>query len=62
MIDLKTDELNFLAEIREIKTRKTVSMDMEHSIRLVTDNSNIVELSKFPADTLFKITISEDKD
>jgi hypothetical protein len=32
-------------------------MDMVHSIRLVTDNSDIVELSKLPSDTLVAVTI-----
>lgn len=58
MQDLNEDTITFFAEVKEVKSRKTVSLDMEHSIKLVTENSDIVLLSKFPADIMFKVTIT----
>lgn len=49
--------ISFIAEIKEIKTKKLPSLDMEYSLRIVTNDQNLLELGKIPADKLIKVTI-----
>ncbi len=50
--------MKFKAEIREIKQRKTVSLDNEYSIKLVTDDKKIMELSNIDSDKIVVIEIN----
>ena len=47
----------FLAEIKETKQHKTASLDNEYTLKLVTNDSQILDLGKFPADTIFKVAV-----
>lgn len=49
--------LSFIAEIKEVKQQKLVSLDNQYSIKLITDNSQILDLGKLPPDTLVKVNI-----
>lgn len=50
----------FIAEIKEVKQRKTASLDNEYSIKFVTDNSLILELGKIQPDQLVKVIVEEE--
>lgn len=54
--------MEFLAEITEIKERKTVSLDKEYTIKLRTDDKRIMELSAIPADSLVKVIVKGEHD
>lgn len=49
--------MKFLAEIKETKQSKHVSLDNVYTIKLVTDNSEIMDLGKLPPDTTVSVTI-----
>ena len=49
--------LFFIAEIKEVKQQKLVSLDNQYSIKLLTDDSKILDLGKLPPDTLVKVNI-----
>lgn len=51
--------MKFQAEIKEIKQKKTASLDNEYSIRLVTDDRTLMELSRIPADEVVSVEIKE---
>lgn len=50
----------FSAEIKEVKSKKLVSNDIEYSIRLTTNNPNILSLAVVPADSLIKVIIQKE--
>lgn len=52
--------MKFKAEIKEIKQRKMVSLDNEYSIRLVTDDSKILDLGKLPPDVIVDVEIRKE--
>lgn len=47
----------FVAEIKKTSQRKTASLDNVYQIVLETDNAEILDLGKLPADTLVKVTV-----
>jgi hypothetical protein len=49
--------MKFIAEIVEIKERKTVSLDKEYIVKLRTDNNLVMTLSAIPADELVTVEI-----
>lgn len=49
--------MEFFAELKHTKQAKLISGDNQYEIRLVTDNSEILDIAKLPAETLFKVTI-----
>jgi len=49
--------LSFIAEIKEVKQQKLISLDNQYSIKLITDDSKILDLGKLPPDTLVKVDI-----
>lgn len=51
--------MKFKAEIKEIKQRKTASLDNEYSIKLVTDDKNIMVLSNIESDKVVEVTVEE---
>lgn len=54
--------MEFIAEIVEIKERKTVSLDKEYTIKLRTDDNKVMTLSAFPADSLVKVIVKGEHD
>lgn len=54
--------MKFLAEIVEIKQKKTASLDKEYSIRLVTDDIMLMSLSTIPADSLVIVEIKSEQE
>ena len=53
--------MKFLAEIKEVKSKKLVSSDVEISVRLVTDNIDVLDLGKIPSDRAVRVEIEEEK-
>lgn len=49
--------MQFIAEITEIKERKTPSLDKEYTIKLRKDDYKIMSLSAIPADAVVLVTI-----
>lgn len=49
--------MKFIAEITEIKERKTPSLDKEYTIKLRTDDNKIMALSAIPADSVVTVEI-----
>ena len=54
--------ISFIAEIKEVKQQKLVSLDNQYSIKLITDDSKILDLGKLPPDQLVKVSIEEKHD
>lgn len=54
--------MKFLAEIIEIKQKKTASLDKEYSLRLVTDDIMLMQLSEIPADSLVVVEIKTEQE
>lgn len=54
--------MKFIAEIVEIKERKTVSLDKEYTIKLRTTDNLIMTLSAIPADELVTIEVKGEHD
>lgn len=51
----------FIAEIKEVKSRKLVSGDIEYSVRLVGESKEILKLGEIAADQVVKVSIEYDK-
>lgn len=49
--------MEFIAEIKEIKQKKTASLDNEYSIRLVTEDNKLMTLSAIPSDCTVRVII-----
>lgn len=49
--------IEFLAEVREVKSKKLVTNDIEYTVKLNTNEQSILELAKLPADQLVKVKI-----
>lgn len=47
----------FLAEIKQVQSRKTPSLDLIYKIVLESDDPTLIDLGKLPADTMVKVTI-----
>lgn len=50
-------ELKFTAEVREVKARKTASLDIEYRIVLVTDSPDVLSLGTLSGDKLIRVGI-----
>lgn len=50
--------MKFKAIITELKQKRTASQDNEFSLKLVTEDNQIMALSAFPSDTVFEVDIS----
>ena len=51
--------MEFIAEIKQVKQLKLVSLDNQYTITLRTDDSRIMDLGKIAADVLVRVTIEE---
>jgi len=49
--------MKFIAEIKEVKMKKLASLDNSYRITLETDDKNILELGKIPADEVVEVDI-----
>lgn len=49
--------MNFTAELKEAKGVKSASLDLVYSLKLITEDPQILDLAKLPSDTLLKVTI-----
>ncbi|MEK9207805.1 MAG: hypothetical protein AAB922_04935 [Patescibacteria group bacterium] len=47
----------FLAEVREVKSKKLITNDIEFTLKVNTNDPSILELAKFPADTMIKVSV-----
>jgi hypothetical protein len=52
------DGMEFIAEVKKVSQRKTASLDQIYQIVLETDNPNILDLGKLPADVIVKVTVA----
>lgn len=57
----QSDTITFTAEIKQVNSRKTASLDIEHKIVLVSNDPALVALSIVPADATVKVTIRANK-
>ena len=54
--------MKFKAQLKEVKGTGKPSLDMEYRVVLITDESHVLDLGKFPYDTKFKIDVDLDND
>ena len=54
--------MKFVAEIVEIKERKTASLDKEYTIKFRTEDNSVMTLSAIPADSLVTIEVKGEHD
>lgn len=54
--------IQFFAEVREVKSKKLITNDIEYTVKLNTDSEFALDLGKLPADTLLKVTIEPSND
>jgi len=52
--------MEFIAEVKKVSQRKTASLDQVYQVVLETDNPQILDLGKLPADVVVKITVEVD--
>ena len=52
--------MEFIMEIREIKQRKTASLDNEYSLKLITNDKRIMQLADIGSDELVTVTIERE--
>ncbi len=50
--------MKFKAELKEIKIVKTVSLDHQIKISLITDNKDILSLGAYPPDMILDVEIT----
>lgn len=51
--------MDFIAEIKQVKQLKLVSLDNQYTVTLRTDDSKVMDLGKLPADILVKVKVEE---
>ena len=47
----------FVAEIKQVSSKKTASLDIEYRVVLSTDDPRVLELGKLPADSLVNVEV-----
>lgn len=52
--------MEFLAEVKRTSQRKTASLDNVYQIVLETNNPQLLDLGKLPADQMVKVTIENE--
>lgn len=53
--------ITFVMEIKEIKQLKKASLDNEYTIRLGTEDNQLMTLSAIPSDSLVRVTFEQDE-
>lgn len=51
------NKIEFIAEVREVKSKKLITNDLEYKVVFNSDNPIILELARIPADQLVKVTV-----
>lgn len=51
--------IQFTAEVREVKSKKLITNDIEFTVKLNTDNQEVLKLALIPADKTILVTIEE---
>lgn len=49
--------IEFLAEVREVKSKKLVTNDIEYTVKFNTNEQSVLELAKLPADQLIRVSV-----
>ncbi len=49
--------ITFIAELKETKQTKALSLDNVYSLKLITDDSRVMDLGKLAPDQNLKVTI-----
>lgn len=52
--------IKFKAEIKKVQAKKTVSLDKEVELVLITDDITVLELGKVPTDKLVIVEVQEE--
>jgi hypothetical protein len=52
--------MNFQAEIKQIKSRKTASLDLEYTVTLITNNPEVLSLGAISPETLVNVEVTPD--
>ena len=55
------DEIEFIATIKEVKSKALVSLDREARIVLETGDLNVMELGRWPADETCTVKITRNQ-
>jgi hypothetical protein len=50
--------INFIAQVQEVKSKKTMSQDIEYKLTLITDDPTILSLGLIQAQTNVVVTVS----
>lgn len=50
-------KLSFIAEVKQVSSKKTASLDVEHRVTFSSEDMTISELSKLSGDQLVKVTV-----
>lgn len=54
--------ISFLAEVKQVKSRKTASLDKEYQIQLTTDNPGVLALGTLNATDLIEVRVYKPKE
>lgn len=49
--------IQFLGEVRQFKSKKLITTDIEYTVTINTTDVTAVELAKIPADKMIKVII-----
>lgn len=52
--------MKFQAEIKQVKSRKTASLDIEYTVTLTTNNPEVLSLGAVSPETLVNVEVSVD--
>mgnify|MGYP001587802550 CR=1 FL=1 len=52
--------ISFLAELKKVDMKKSLSLDRVFSVVVSTDDPVVLKLGEFPADTLFRIQVEKE--
>ena len=53
--------IHFIATAKEVKSRSLVSLDREARIVLITDDLDVMEIGRWPADITVTVTITRNQ-
>ena len=57
----KSDKVTFLAEVIEVKSKKTASLDVSYRVVLQTNDMDILSLGTLDGDTMVNVSIDIEK-
>ncbi|WP_439946497.1 hypothetical protein [Streptomyces sp. BBFR109] len=55
------EKLKFDAEVKEVNSKKTASLDVVHKVVFYTDNPAVLALAALPGDAMVKVTVEVDE-